>query len=57
MELRTIVETSRQVGAASGRLDKIGHLARCLAACEPASVPTAVALLAGQPRQGRVGIG
>ena len=57
MELRTIVETSRQVGAASGRLEKIGHLARCLAACEPASVPTAVALLAGQPRQGRVGVG
>ena len=57
MQLRTIVETSRQVGAASGRLEKIGHLARCLAACEPASVPTAVALLAGQPRQGRVGVG
>jgi DNA ligase 1 len=57
MELRTIVLTSRQVGAASGRLEKIGQLARCLAACEPASVPTAVALLAGQPRQGRVGIG
>ena len=57
MELRTIVETSRQVAAASGRLDKIGHLARCLAACEPASLPTAVALLAGQPRQGRVGFG
>ena len=57
MELRTIAETSRQVAAASGRLDKIGQLARCLAACEPASVPTAVALLAGEPRQGRVGIG
>jgi len=57
MELRTIVLTSRQVAAASGRLEKIGHLARCLAACQPASVPTAVALLAGQPRQGRVGIG
>jgi DNA ligase 1 len=57
MELRTIVATSRQVGAASGRLEKIGHLARCLAACEPASVPSAVALLAGQPRQGRVGVG
>jgi DNA ligase-1 len=57
MELRTIVETSRQVAAASGRLDKTGQLARCLAACEPASVPTAVALLAGEPRQGRVGIG
>jgi DNA ligase-1 len=57
MELRAIVETSRQVAAASGRLEKIGHLARCLAACQPASVPTAVALLAGQPRQGRVGIG
>jgi DNA ligase-1 len=57
MELRAIVETSRQVAAASGRLEKIGHLARYLAACQPASVPTAVALLAGQPRQGRVGIG
>jgi DNA ligase-1 len=57
MELRAIVEASRQVTLASGRLDKIGHLARCLAACEPASVPTAVALLAGRPRQGRVGIG
>jgi DNA ligase-1 len=57
MELRTIVEASRRVTEASGRLEKIGHLARCLAACEPASVPTAVALLAGRPRQGRVGIG
>ena len=57
MHLSVIVETSRRVAEASGRLDKIGHLASCLRACEPASVPTAVALLAGQPRQGRVGIG
>ena len=49
--------TSREVAAARGRLEKVAHLARCLAACEPPWVPTAVALLAGQPRQGRVGIG
>ncbi len=57
MDLCAIVETSTRVVEASGRLDKIGHLASCLAACQPGSVPTAVALLAGQPRQGRIGIG
>jgi DNA ligase-1 len=57
VHLSVIVETSRRVAEASGRLDKIGHLASCLRACEPGFVPTAVALLAGQPRQGRVGIG
>ncbi|MCE3250731.1 MAG: ligB [Geminicoccaceae bacterium] len=43
MRLSEIVETSRRVGEASGRLAKIGHLADLLARCGP--------------EEGRIGIG
>jgi DNA ligase-1 len=57
MELHEIVETSRRVAASAGRRDKIELLAGCLARCEPPWVETAVGVLSGAPRQGRIGIG
>ena len=57
MRLSEVVETSRRVGDASGRLAKIGHLAALLAQCAPEEAAIAVALLSGTPRQGRSGIG
>jgi DNA ligase-1 len=57
MLLHDIVETSRRVGEVGGRLAKIGHLADCLARCAPEEAASAVALLSGMPRQGRIGVG
>ena len=57
MQLHEVVETSRRVGEVAGRLAKIGHLADCLAHCGPDEAASAVALLSGTPRQGRIGIG
>jgi ATP-dependent DNA ligase I len=57
MQLHDIVETSRRVAATAGRRTKIELLANCLARCEPAWVETAVGVLSGAPRQGRIGIG
>src|SRR5262249_2560661 len=41
----------------SARSDKIRHLAACLRRVEPDEIETAVALLSGEPRQGRIGLG
>lgn len=57
MRLFDIVATSRRVAEASGRLEKIGHLAACLRRAEPDAVETAVAFLTGEPPQGRIGVG
>jgi DNA ligase-1 len=57
MRLHDIVETSRRVGETSGRSDKVRHLAACLQRAEADAIETAVALLLGRPRQGRIGIG
>src|SRR5262245_37614079 len=57
MQLYDIVETSRNVRETSARSDKIGHLAACLRRIEPDEIETAVALLSGEPRQGRIGLG
>ena len=57
MLLEEIVETSRRVGEVGGRLAKIGHLAALLARCGPEEAASAVGLLSGMPRQGRIGIG
>jgi DNA ligase 1 len=57
MRFAEVVETSAAVAAASSRLKKTGHLAglfRALAADEIAPV---VALVSGEPRQGRIGLG
>jgi len=57
MRLYDIVTTSRSVRETSARSDKIRHLAACLRHAEPDDLETAVALLSGEPRQGRIGLG
>ncbi len=57
MRLAEIVETSRRVAAARGRLEKIEHLAACLRRVEPGEIGIAVAYLAGELPQGRIGVG
>ena len=57
MQLYALVETSRKVTEASGRLEKIGLLASLLAQVPPEEVEIAVAFLSGSLRQSRVGIG
>lgn len=55
MQLYDIVSTSRRVSEASARSDKVRHLAACLRRVEPDGIETTVALLSGEPRQGRIG--
>jgi len=57
MLLARIVETSDAVAATRGRLVKIERLADTLGALEPDEIEPGVAYLAGQVRQGRIGIG
>ena len=57
MRLGEIVSTSRSVRETSARSDKIRHLAACLRRVEPDEVEIAVALLSGELRQGRIGLG
>ena len=57
MLLYDIVTTSRNVREASARSEKVRHLAAFLRHLEPEQTEMAVALLAGEPRQGRIGLG
>jgi DNA ligase 1 len=57
MQLYDIVTTSRSVRETNARSDKVRHLAACLRRVEPDGIETAVALLSGEPRQGRIGLG
>ena len=57
MELHDIVLTSRRVAETAARKVKIELLAGCLGRCPPAWAAAAVGVLAGMPRQGRIGIG
>jgi DNA ligase-1 len=57
MQLYDIVTTSRNVRETSARSEKVRHLAACLRRVESDQIETAVALLAGEPRQGRIGLG
>jgi DNA ligase-1 len=57
MQLSDIVATSRSVSQTMARSAKIQHLAACLRRAERDDIEIAVALLTGEPRQGRVGIG
>ncbi len=60
MQFAELVATSTAVARSSGRLDKIDRLAtflRRVVAEAPQDIETAVALLSGVPRQGRVGLG
>jgi DNA ligase-1 len=55
--LSKVVGASRDVAATSSRSAKISILAELLQGLEPEEVSVAVGFLAGQPRQGRVGVG
>ncbi|MGH7510525.1 MAG: ATP-dependent DNA ligase [Gemmatimonadales bacterium] len=57
MKLARLVDTSRQVSKASGRLEKIGLLASLLAAVPPEEIEIAAAFLSGSIRQTRLGVG
>jgi DNA ligase-1 len=57
MKLEEIVRASNQVTAASGRLEKVHHLAGLLRRARSDELPIAVAYLSGELPQGRIGIG
>jgi DNA ligase 1 len=55
--LSEIVRVSEQVGATSGRLEKIARLRELLRALAPAEIVAGVHYLSGQLLQGRIGVG
>jgi DNA ligase-1 len=55
--LAELVDASARAAATSSRLAKRAAIAGCLRAATPDEVPVAVALLAGEARQGRIGVG
>ncbi|HEX2233778.1 MAG TPA: hypothetical protein VHG69_10490 [Thermoleophilaceae bacterium] len=55
--LAEVVAASRDLTETSSRSEKVAILAQLLGRLDAAEVPVAVGLLAGVPRQGRVGIG
>jgi DNA ligase-1 len=57
LPLAAVVETSRRVAEASGRLEKIGLLASLLAMVPAEEIAIAVAYLSGTIRQARLGVG
>ncbi len=57
MLLAAVVEASRRVTETSRRLEKIDLLAELLRQLHPGEIEIVVAYLAGQTRQGRIGIG
>lgn len=57
MRLSLLVETSRRVAGASGRLEKVGLLAALLITAPPDEIEIATAYLAGSVRQQRLGVG
>lgn len=57
MRFADVVETSAAVAATSSRTAKRELLSQLLSRCEPDRVATVVAILVGEPRQGRIGVG
>src|ERR1700686_1979254 len=57
MLLAAVVDTSRCVAETSKRLEKIALLAKLLRDLSPHEIEIVVQFLAGQIRQGRIGIG
>jgi DNA ligase 1 len=55
--LADVVSTSRDVAGTTSRSEKIAALADLLGRLDASDVPLAVGLLAGVPRQGRIGVG
>jgi DNA ligase-1 len=57
VKLADVVETSRRVSEASGRLEKISLLASLLSGVEPDEVEIATAFLSGSIHQSKIGVG
>src|SRR4051812_37406658 len=57
MKLDDLVQTSAAVAATPGRLDKVAMLASLLERAPTDEVATAIGLLIGWPRQGKLGVG
>ena len=57
MRLFDIVSTSRRVRETSARSEKVRYLAECLRRAGLDGIETGAALLSGEPRQGRIGLG
>ncbi len=57
MKLAALVDTSRRVAEAGGRLEKIGLLASLLRAAPADEAELATAYLCGSPRQDKLGVG
>ena len=57
MKFANLVQVSKHVGEASGRLEKIARLASLLTEVPPEEIEIAVAFLSGSIRQNRLGIG
>src|SRR5260370_21177022 len=57
MRLAEVVAAARAVGGASGRLEKVGHLADLVRRVPPEEIETVIGFLSGAARQGRMGIG
>jgi DNA ligase-1 len=57
MRLAEIVETSRAVSATRSRLEKVARLAEALRRLAPDEAEIGASYLAGEPRQGRIGVG
>src|SRR5512142_1539640 len=57
MLLADVARISRDVAATRSRREKIAHLARLLRALAPGERPVVVSWLAGEPAQGRIGLG
>jgi len=57
MRLFEVVTASRAVAGTAGRLEKIGHLSDLLSRIPPDEIAIVIAILSGEPRQGRMGIG
>ena len=57
MQFVRVVETSAAVSSSAARLRKIAHLADLFRALAPEEIAPVVALVSGEPRQGRLGLG
>jgi DNA ligase 1 len=57
MHFIRVVETSAAVSSSAARLRKIAHLADLFSALAPDEIAPVVALVSGEPRQGRLGLG
>ena len=57
MLLADLVATADRVAATAKRSEKLVRLADLFSRCDDEELPVAVALLSGEPRQGRIGVG